>query len=125
MKHQKILGLMALTAVAVMAIGTANAAATTLSIGGITQNKSISLEASLKTSISALLKDEFGTTTDTCTTSIMKGKTTTFTGAAVSGPLSSLTFGNCTHTTTVLRHRKPIGDEHRRHHKRHSVVVRS
>src|SRR5436305_12543441 len=92
MKHLKILGLMAIAAMAVMAFTAASASATTLAIGGVTKNEAITLKSSLKSGTSAILKDEFGTTTDTCTTSTVEGKTTTFTGTAVSGPLSSLTF---------------------------------
>jgi hypothetical protein len=103
MKHLKILGLMAVAAMAVMAFTAASASATTLEIGGVAKNEAITLKSSLKTGTSAILKDEFGTTTDTCTTSTVEGKTSTFTGAAVSGPISSLTFSNCTHTTTVLK----------------------
>jgi hypothetical protein len=102
MKQLKILGLMAVAAMAVMAFAAASASATTLSIGGVAKNEAITIKSSLKTGTSALLKDEFGTTTDTCTTSTVEGKTSTFTGTAVGGPISSLTFSNCTHTTTVL-----------------------
>jgi hypothetical protein len=102
MKHLKILGLMAVAAMAVMAFTAASASATTLAIGATKQTGAVTIKSSLKTGTSAILKDEFGTTTDTCTTSTVEGKTSTFTGAAVSGPISSLTFSNCTHTTTVL-----------------------
>jgi hypothetical protein len=103
MKHLKILGLMALTAMAVMAFGAASASATTLEIGGVAQNKSVTIESTLASGTSAILKDEFGTTTDTCTSSTVKGSTVSpFTGTTVGGTVSSLTFGNCTHTTTVL-----------------------
>jgi hypothetical protein len=102
MKYLKMLGLAAVAAMALMAIGATAASATTLEISGAAQNKTVAISASLEPGTSALLKDSAGTTTDTCTTSQVNGSTTVFTGAAVSGPISTLTFGNCTHTTTVI-----------------------
>jgi hypothetical protein len=109
MKYLKILGLAAVAAMALMAFA-ASASATTLAIGGVAQNKAITLEATLQSGTSALLKDEFGTTTDTCTSSTVKGttenrvspETTRFTGAVVGGKITTLDFANCTHTTTVI-----------------------
>jgi hypothetical protein len=117
MKYLKMLGLAAVAAMALMAVvGAGTASATTLEVGGTAKNEAVTIEASLKTGTSALLKDEFGTTTDTCTVSAVKGTTTwvkdenpeiaptdnKFTGFEVGGPLSALTFEKCTHTTTVL-----------------------
>jgi hypothetical protein len=77
--------------------------ATVLSVEGITKNESVAFTATLASGTSLLFKAEDGTTTDTCTTSEIKGKTEgTFTGASVGGKISTLTFKNCTHTTTVL-----------------------
>jgi hypothetical protein len=102
MKYLKILGLAAVAAMALMAFA-ASASATTLEINGTAQNRAVTLTSTLKSGTSAILKDEFGTTTDTCTTSEVKGATASpFTGATVGGTISSLTFSNCTHTTTVL-----------------------
>jgi hypothetical protein len=102
MKFLKMLGLAAVAAAALMAfVGAGTASATTLEVGGAAQNKSVAISASLQAGTSALLKDEFGTTTDTCTTSTVAGSTTTFT-PTVSGPISTLTFGSCSHTTTVI-----------------------
>jgi hypothetical protein len=103
MKYLKMLGLAAVSAMALMAVvGASAASATTLEVGGVAKTSAVEIVASLEPGTSALLKDSAGTTTDTCTTSEVKGKTSVFTGAAVSGPISTLTFGNCTHTTTVL-----------------------
>jgi hypothetical protein len=115
MKFLKMLGLAAVAAAALMAfVGAGTASATTLSVGGISKNETVTIEASLKTGTSLILKDEFGTTTETCTVSKFKGTTTwtvdetlvrtdnKYTGYRVEGPLSELTFGSCTHTTTVL-----------------------
>jgi hypothetical protein len=108
MKYLKMLGLAAVAAMALMAVLAGSASATTLEVGGAAKNSALAIEGSLKTGTSALLKDEFGTTTDTCTVSGVKGKTEgTFTGASVGGKLltkeeGGLTFGSCTHTTTVI-----------------------
>jgi hypothetical protein len=61
MQHLKIFGPMALAAMAAMAFAAATASATTLGIGGVAQTGSVSLESSLKTGTSAILKDEFAT----------------------------------------------------------------
>jgi hypothetical protein len=103
MKYLKMLGLAAVAAMALMAVvGASAASATTLEVGGVAKNSAVEIVATLEPGTSALLKDSAGTTTDTCTTSEVKGKTSVFTGAAVSGPISALTFTNCTHTTVVI-----------------------
>jgi hypothetical protein len=111
MKYLKMLGLAVVAAAALMAfVGAGTASATTLAIGGVAQNKAVTLEATLLPGTSALLKDEFGTTTDTCLSSTVEGttenrvspETTRFTGAVVGGKINTLDFTQCTHTTTVL-----------------------
>jgi hypothetical protein len=102
MKYLKTLGLAAIAAMALMAIAASAASATTLEVNGVTQSGSVALTATLEPGSSALLKDGAGTTTDTCTTSEVKGETTATTGEAVSGPIGTLTFENCTHTTKVI-----------------------
>jgi hypothetical protein len=104
MKYLKMIGLAAIAAAALMAfVGAGTASATTLAVGGTAQTNSVSITATLASGTSALLKDEFGTTTDTCTTSEVKGATEgTFTGTSVGGKISTLTFSNCSHTTTVI-----------------------
>jgi hypothetical protein len=104
MKYLKMLGLAAVAAMAVMAfVGAGTASATTLEIGGVPQNKAVTISASLEAGSSAILKDEFGTTTDTCTESSVHGTTTSpFTAEEIDGTLTTLTFGKCSHTTTVI-----------------------
>jgi hypothetical protein len=105
MKYLKMLGLAAVAAMALMAVA-GSASATTLEIGGVTQNKAVTITASLEAGTSALLKDEFGTTTDTCTVSHVHGATTLFTApgtAEIHGNISELTFEKCTHTTKVIK----------------------
>jgi hypothetical protein len=112
MKYLKMLGIAAVAAMALMAVvGATTASATTLENNGVALNKAVTIEASLKAGTSAVLKDEFGTTTDTCTGSKVEGttenraepETTRFTGAVVGGNLNTLTFESCTHHTTVIK----------------------
>jgi hypothetical protein len=111
MKHLKMFGIAALAAMALMAVVAGSASATTLTIGGVAQNKAVTLEASLASGSTAILKDEAGTTTDTCTISEVKGttenrvspETTRFTGTVVGGNLTTLHFTGCTHTTHVIK----------------------
>jgi hypothetical protein len=102
MKYLKTLGLAAITAVALTAlIGPAVVSATTLKVSGVTQAGSVEIGGTLEAGSKAILKDSAGTTTEECTASEFEGKTTTFSGATVSGPLSKFTFGGCAHTTKV------------------------
>ena len=101
MKYLKMLGLAAIAAMALMAVvGASAASATTLEIGGVTQNQQVTIEATLATGTSAILKDKNGTTNDTCTGSTVEGATTAF--DPPSGPISALTFTGCSHTTDVI-----------------------
>jgi hypothetical protein len=68
----------------------------------VTQAAVVTLSASLEKGTSVSLKDSLGTTMDICTASTFHGTTSTFTGAKVSGPLSSLTLSECSHTIDVL-----------------------
>src|SRR5689334_18237542 len=104
MKRLKKLGLTSATSLAVMAFLTGGvASATTLEIKGVVQNNSVSATASLESGTSMILKDSFGTTTDTCTESLVKGATEgVSSGASVGGKIGTLTVGKCSHTTTVI-----------------------
>jgi hypothetical protein len=96
-------GLAVVASISILAMAATAASATTLSINGVAQNKSIEITASLASGTSMIWKDEFGTTTDTCTSSELREKTESpFTGEQVGGAASTLTYSNCTHTTTVL-----------------------
>ena len=105
MKYLKMLGLAAIAAMALMAfVGAGTASATTLATKGVPENASVSIEATIKAGTSAILKDKNGTTTDTCTGSIVKGSTEApYTGEKVGGTVSSLTWSGCTHTTHTLK----------------------
>jgi uncharacterized protein YpuA (DUF1002 family) len=105
MKHLKMFGLAAVAAMALMAVvGAGSASATTLYLDATPQNKAITINATLTAGSTAILKDEGGTTTDTCNVSQVSGTTASpFTGATVGGPVSTLSFSGCSHTTKVLK----------------------
>jgi len=102
MKYLKMLGLVAVAAMALTAFAASTASATTLETNGVATKAAETITATLEAGSSAILKDEFGTTTDTCLKSEVKGATEgTFTGATVGGKVGTLTFEECTHTTKV------------------------
>jgi hypothetical protein len=101
MKLTKILGVLAVAAMALMAFAS-TASATTLEVNGVKQTGAVTIKSSLKTGTSALLKDTGGFFANTCTVSTVEGKTTTFTGTTVGGPISSLTFSKCTEEPVVV-----------------------
>jgi hypothetical protein len=100
MKLIKTLGIAAVAALALMAFAS-TASATTLETNGVTQAGPIELRGSLKTS--SLLKDTSGVFANTCLGSTFIGKdSTSATGVAVSGPLSTLSFTSCTHSPVTV-----------------------
>ncbi|HET8955963.1 MAG TPA: hypothetical protein VFN18_09930 [Solirubrobacterales bacterium] len=107
MKLSKIFGFAAVMAMAVMAIGAGSASATTLEVNGVAQNNAVTINASLESGSSALLKDSGGTTVDTCTESSVGGTTEKdvsgdYSGTTVTGALTTLSFGKCSHPTKVI-----------------------
>jgi hypothetical protein len=102
MKSLRLSLLLGLALIA-MACGEGSAFATTIEVGGVAQNKSVTATGSLEAGTSLILKDSSGTTSDTCTESQLKGTTEgTFSGSSVGGSVSTMTFGSCTHTTKVI-----------------------
>jgi hypothetical protein len=111
MKYLKMLGLAAVAAMAFMAFAASSASATTLEVGGVTKNESITITASLKTGTSATLRDTFGFSSNTCTKSHVHGSTTSathqggptthgvYTGYELTGELTEgsngLSFSEC------------------------------
>jgi hypothetical protein len=96
MKYLKMLGLAALSAMALMAVTAGAASATTLEVGGVTQNSSVAIEATIKAGTSAVLRDTAGFSQNTCTTSVVSGNTSSpYTGATVTGAINALSFSNC------------------------------
>jgi hypothetical protein len=90
MKYLKMLGLAALSAMALMAVTAGAASATTLEVGGVTQNKSVEITASLKPG-STLILTPTGSAepSNTCTQAIIGGSTTSSTNTAVSPPVTT------------------------------------
>jgi hypothetical protein len=107
MKYLKMLGLAAVAAMALTAFAAGTASATTLEVGGVAQNKSVSIVATIKAGTSAILKDTNNATVDTCTESTVSGKTVSpFTSGnpgTIGGPVEALTFHGCSHTTDVIK----------------------
>ncbi|HET8955572.1 MAG TPA: hypothetical protein VFN18_07930 [Solirubrobacterales bacterium] len=102
MKQLKSQGLIVIAALAVMAsVATASASATTLKLGSVTQSTQVSVVATLEAGTSMLLKDGSGTTADTCSSSEIKGSTSSSSGVSVTAAVSVLSFTGCTHTTKV------------------------
>jgi len=96
MKQLKMLGLAAVAAAALTALAAPFASATTLEVGGVSQNGSVAISASLKSGTMVILRDTFGITTNRCNKSTVEGASgNPFSGATVTGPLSTLTFGEC------------------------------
>jgi uncharacterized protein (DUF2141 family) len=99
MKFTKILGLVAMAALALMAFAS-TASATTLYTNGVKQTGAVTIHATLEGS--AVLKDTSNTFANTCTESTVEGTTTSFTGTTVGGPINTLTFSKCTHEKVVV-----------------------
>jgi hypothetical protein len=102
MRYLKMLSLATLSTAVLMAFAAGSASATTLEVGGVAKNSSVTFEASLKSGTSMVLRQTDSSFWDTCTTSTFKGATEgSFTGVSVGGKISSMTFLNCTHQTKV------------------------
>ena len=116
MKYLKMLGLAAVAAMALTAFTAGSASATTLEVGGVSKNATVTIEASLKSGNSAVLKDTEGFSSNTCTSSIVHGSTTSsttkgvtthnsFTGEELTGPLTAeeggLKFSGCAREVKV------------------------
>ena len=98
MKLSKILGLAAVAALALMALAS-TASAATLETSGVKQTGAVTLNLSLTGSTTQ--SSTSGAFQSTCNASTLSGTTTVFTGTP-SGPLSTLSFSNCTHEPVVV-----------------------
>jgi hypothetical protein len=96
MKLTKILGVVAVAALALMAFAS-TASATKLELNGLPETaKDVTIKASLKSGTSALLTDTAGFFANTCTASAVEGNDSTQTsGTTVSGPITGLAFTSC------------------------------
>jgi len=106
MRYLKMMGLLAVAAVAMMAFfGAGSASAQTViqtTEGGASDEYTGVIESSLETGTSAILKDTAGGVNDTCNTSAVKGTVETNNNTSAGGKISKLEFGGCSHTTDVL-----------------------
>jgi hypothetical protein len=83
-----------LAAAFALAITTSCASATTLEVGGVAKNASVSVEGSLRSPV--VFEDTFGNGANGCTVSSLKFATSTLTGATVGGPVTTMGFSGCT-----------------------------
>lgn len=77
-----------------------SASATTIEVGGVTQNKAVAIEASATAGTSFAKTD--GAEAATCSVSSLKGTTSVFSGSKVTGSLSELSFKTCTREPVVV-----------------------
>ncbi|MDQ2629521.1 MAG: hypothetical protein M3Y75_00910 [Actinomycetota bacterium] len=97
MKHLKMIATVAMTAMAAFAfVGAGSAAATTLEVEGVTQNKLVIISGSMMAGTSGILGRTDGSFANTCTTLAIEGSTVSpFTGATVTGSATTFGFSNC------------------------------
>jgi hypothetical protein len=86
----------AVAAVAALLACASAASATTLEVKGLKQAGAVTVKASLKQGTSILQTDTEANQINTCTTSLLEGSSTVFTGTTVTAPLSTLSYSNCT-----------------------------
>jgi hypothetical protein len=102
MKYIKMLGMATAVAIGLTTAVVSVASATTLGIGGVSQNKAVTIWAVGESGTSTVLKDTNNLTQDTCTEPALHLETGVFTGASVSGTVSTLAWFTCTHTTHTI-----------------------
>lgn len=96
MKHLKMLATAILAAMAMAAFTAGSASATTLEVGGVAQNKSVSISSSIAAGNSMVMSRTDGTLANTCTASTIAASTVSpFTTEDVGGPISTMTFTGC------------------------------
>jgi hypothetical protein len=102
MKDLKMLAIGAVAAMAMTAFTAGSASATTLEVGGVTQNKSVAISSSLASGTSAIISRTDGSLANTCTSSAIVSSTVSpFTTEDVGGPISTLSLSTCERTVTV------------------------
>jgi hypothetical protein len=102
MKQLKTISLAALAALALTAsLAAGTASATTLEVGGVTKNESVTISGSLKSGTSAIFEDTSGISQNTCKKFEMHGATESpFSGVRVEGKATSWAYGECDRTIT-------------------------
>jgi hypothetical protein len=94
MNNLKMLGLAAVAAMALMAVTAGSASATTLEIGGVAQNKQLTIAGSASSAV--VLSDTEGFAAHSCSVSSFHGLTSLSSGTKVTAGLSvGLSFGTC------------------------------
>lgn len=112
MKHLKMIVTVAMTAMAAFAfVGAGSASATTLEVGGVTKNESVTIVGSLAPGNSVILGRTDGTLANTCNVFEIKGSAVSpYTGTKVSGLGTTLAFGGCTNIVTAHKTGTLIGE---------------
>jgi hypothetical protein len=100
MNYFKIIGLAAVAVMALMPLAVPGASATTLEIGGVTQNKAVTIEGEATSPVFLAKTD--GSAGNACSDSNFKMTTSVFTGTKVTGALSTLTFKRCSIESVVV-----------------------
>lgn len=99
MSPSKILGILAVAALALMAFA-GTASATTLEVGGTAKNEAVTWRWSIVGFVK-VWEDTFGSAINSCSVSNVEGTTASpFTGTRVGGPVSKMTFESCTEDAT-------------------------
>lgn len=102
MKRRKKAAAVAIAITAMALVGATSASATTLEVGGVVQNASVTYSMSLVPDSSSITETTSGSSSHTCTVSQIHGSTSSpFTGTKVTGPVTTMTFENCTRAMTV------------------------
>lgn len=91
--------------------GASSASATTLETKGVAENAAITLRTSIASGGSFLETDTNNVSANTCTSSTIEGATSTFTGTAVGGPISALSWTNCTQGNPTVDAKGSFGIE--------------
>lgn len=96
MDHLRQFGIAAAMAVVMAAFVSGSASATTLEVGGVTQNQAVAGSASIAAGNTVVLSRTDGTLANTCTASTVQGTSSSpFTGTKVTGAVSALSFSGC------------------------------
>jgi hypothetical protein len=100
MNYLKMIGLATLAAMAMTVVAVGSASATTLEVGGVVQNKAITLTSGATASLFLTKTD--GSELNTCSESRFQALTSVFSGAKVTGSLSTLSFNKCSFESVTV-----------------------
>jgi hypothetical protein len=107
MKHLKSIALAAMATMALIALAAApSASATTLEVGGVTQNRAVTIHATIGAGNTTQLSEPFRIAINRCSVSTIHAETertfTTAGTAAIGGAIRTLTFERCTQDPVVV-----------------------